>query len=90
MQETRTVRLSAIWMNDHLEVWNEDCFGPAPEGEWTKTTWTGSIDQRQAQEIHDRAKSYTDPWGPDADAARYIAAAKRTLPALQAVWPEVF
>lgn len=91
------VKLAATYLHDHLEVWNEEEFGPAPfawrVGKTHRSSILGvRINLTQLREIYDRAKMYADD--PDdyrescpavwRNAKRVVAALEKrfTLPTL--------
>ena len=51
-------KLSATWMQDHLDCWNEEEFGPAPDGTWKGAYWIGSLTPAQVAEVRDRCELY--------------------------------
>lgn len=57
---TKIYRLSATWMEDHLDVWNVDA--PVPDGQYKGNVWVGPLTPEQRDEIVDRAQLYAgDP-----------------------------
>lgn len=85
---TWTVRLSANWMTDHLDVWEADC--EAPQGTFKGNLWTGTVTKEQIEEIVDRCYSYQNPYGFEDGCEYLIRAARRTLRALFKQVPEHF
>lgn len=77
------VRLSAAWMNDHLDCWPDQEID-RPDGAFIGSTWVGMVNDAQRKEIISRASHYTDAFGPDAceDGGRLKSAARRVLKAL--------
>jgi hypothetical protein len=80
-------RLSARWMEDHLDCCSgPDYWGEAgnPEGKFNKRVWTGHLNMEQIREIVSRADYYMTFFGTwDYPDNRSICdAAKRTLEAL--------
>jgi hypothetical protein len=76
-------------MDDHLDIWNEREFGPAPEGAFTKTVWTGAINKRQRDEIISRAQVYAEMEREDRkENYRMVCAAWRTIISLREQFPD--
>ena len=86
--KTWQVRLSALWMDDHLDVWEADC--DMPDGTFKGKTWIGTITEDQGKEIISRCRCYDSREGFERDAWKYVSAAQRTLKALQTQAPELF
>lgn len=63
--KTYSVRLSATWMEDHLEVWEDDEPATAPKGTYKGKLWIGEIDDYQKDEIISRADYYASFSGND-------------------------
>jgi hypothetical protein len=82
MNNTRIYRLSALWMQDHLEVWPSD-ETQIPEGEFKGKVWVGPLDSDQVAEIESRATSYLGRDGFCRDAWPYCDAAARVINALK-------
>jgi len=85
--KTWNVKLSAIWMADHLDVCT---LGTAPEGTFKGNFWTGSITEAQGKEIISRCDSYADTDGFEEEALKFCYAAQRVLKALRKQAPELF
>ena len=85
--KTWNVRLSALWMADHLDVWES---GNAPEGTFKGKTWVGTINEDQGKEIISRCRFYEDTTGIEEEYKNYCFAGRRTLQALKKQAPELF
>ncbi len=85
--KTWNVRLSALWMADHLDVWES---GNAPEGTFKGKTWVGTINEEQAREIISRCNAYDTTDGFEEEAHKYVHAGRRTLQALRKQAPQLF
>lgn len=82
---SKKYRLPNQNMNDHLDVWNEDDFGPAPEGTVHGKLWVGELTPTQAMEIASRAeyyKTFKGTWDY-ADNKWIVDSAIRTLESLR-------
>lgn len=88
--KTWNVRLSALWMEDHLDVWEDATTCPAPEGTFKGKVWIGTINEAQGKEIISRCNCYTDTNGIEEWAHKYVYASRRTLDALKKQAPELF
>jgi hypothetical protein len=78
------LKLSATWMQDHLDNWNEDEHGPAPEGTWKGSYWIGNLTPAQVAEVRDRCELY-ESCGREyrsTGCGYLVSAAIRTLKAL--------
>lgn len=78
----RVYRLSARWMNDHLDCWPPEK-EPAPVGVWKGHFWVGELTDEQVLEVKERAQFYVDPWGPDSDCELIKRSAKLVLAAIE-------
>lgn len=85
---TFNVKLSALWMADHLDVWEADC--EAPEGTFKGKVWVGTITEAQGKEIISRCDIYKDTDGFEEEALKFCHSAQRVLKALRKQAPELF
>lgn len=89
-ERTWNVRLSRLWMEDHLDVWEDATKYPAPEGTFKGKVWIGTITEAQGREIISRCGVYDNTNGIEEWAHKYVYASQRTMDALRKQAPELF
>ena len=88
LNKTWKVRLSALWMLDHLDVWDENI--ELPVGTFKGNLWIGNVNEDQGKEIINRCEYYADTDGFHKEAYIFCYAARRVLKALEKQAPELF